>query len=504
MFRLMPDQLCRVQFRRKNFNTARLNTSGFSQCDACPASGTISMTRRGHEHDHLDQLQLPQPDRGQWHRELGFLYGPDRQRWRTQYVNGATTETTYHIGKEFQKVITTSTDYRHYIYAGNRSVAVYSRKSTGTNTLRYVLEDHQGSVANILASNGTSYVKENFSAFGNRRNPTTWSGAPSSGDLNLINGVTREGYTWQTALGNMGLNHMNGRVQDAITGRFISPDPNIPNPMRTQDYNRYSYVYSNPMTHRDPSGFAIGYHASGCGYSLYEDVSDEDFGPRAPSDFSNCFFELQDPFMAWFLTQARSLCANGGFVAIGAYAICNDLEPTRPPLANDKCPSGLTCLVDVNQNDIGQGRGALARVGNTISGSFQVVCHDRPDLGKACDEEIARLNGAWNNVSSGGYSINIEFHSQTIFEELFAGTENLVNIHFSPLVVDGAYGVTQGRTLTAYADALPNTISHEAGHLFGMYDVSEAGFFMGPGKLNGPSQLTPREIEFFVSSFPPQ
>jgi hypothetical protein len=46
-----------------------------------------------------------------------------------------------------------------------------------------------------------------------------------------------------------------GRVQDAVSGRFISPDPNIPDPMNTGDYNRYSYVNSNPMTFTDPSGF---------------------------------------------------------------------------------------------------------------------------------------------------------------------------------------------------------------------------------------------------------
>jgi RHS repeat-associated protein len=186
---------------------------------------------------------------------VSFLYGPERQRWRTQLTSGGVTETTYHVGREFQKVQTASTDYRHYIYVGSRSVAIYSRLSTGTNTLRYVLEDHQSSATNLLSSTGTSIVKENFSAFGNRRNPTTWSGAPSAADLTAINGITREGYTWQTALGAMGLNHMNGRVQDSVSGRFISPDPHIPDPLNTQDYNRYSYVKSNPMTLSDPTGF---------------------------------------------------------------------------------------------------------------------------------------------------------------------------------------------------------------------------------------------------------
>ena len=54
----------------------------------------------------------------------------------------------------------------------------------------------------------------------------------------------------------MGLNDMNGRIQDAVTGRFLSPDPTIPNPAFTQSYNRFSYVNNNPLTYIDPSGFA--------------------------------------------------------------------------------------------------------------------------------------------------------------------------------------------------------------------------------------------------------
>ena len=56
-------------------------------------------------------------------------------------------------------------------------------------------------------------------------------------------------------LGDMGLIHMNGRVQDPITGRFLSPDPNIPDPGFTQSYNRYAYVNNNPLRYTDSSGF---------------------------------------------------------------------------------------------------------------------------------------------------------------------------------------------------------------------------------------------------------
>jgi hypothetical protein len=54
----------------------------------------------------------------------------------------------------------------------------------------------------------------------------------------------------------MGLNDMNGRIQDAVTGRFLSADPTIPDRTNTQDFNRYSYVRNNPLSYIDPTGFA--------------------------------------------------------------------------------------------------------------------------------------------------------------------------------------------------------------------------------------------------------
>ena len=65
----------------------------------------------------------------------------------------------------------------------------------------------------------------------------------------------------------MGLNHMNGRVQDAVTGRFLSPDPNIPDATSAQSYNRLSYVYNNPLSFIDPSGFLADTSDADCNTS---------------------------------------------------------------------------------------------------------------------------------------------------------------------------------------------------------------------------------------------
>ena len=48
---------------------------------------------------------------------------------------------------------------------------------------------------------------------------------------------------------------MNGRVQDPKLGRFISADPIVQAPDHSQSLNRYSYVWNNPLTMTDPTGF---------------------------------------------------------------------------------------------------------------------------------------------------------------------------------------------------------------------------------------------------------
>lgn len=187
---------------------------------------------------------------------VSFAYGPDRRAWLEQTQGPSGTETTYHVGGLLDIVSSGGVvDYRHYIYAGSEPVAIDSRKSSGANAFYYLLSDQEGSITAITNSAGGVVVGESFTAYGNRRNPTTWSGAPTSSDLTTIAGITRHGFTFQDALGSMGLNDMVGRVQDAITGRFLSADPIVQDPTDPQDYNSYSYTVNNPLTYSDPSGF---------------------------------------------------------------------------------------------------------------------------------------------------------------------------------------------------------------------------------------------------------
>lgn len=188
-----------------------------------------------------------------------WTYGPNRQVYKSYQAGPGGDETTYHVGKLFELVTFggNSSNYRHYIMAGNELVAIYSRTFLGVNTLNYIQSDHQGSIASITTSTpATPYVNESFTAFGDRRNGETWSGAPTTADETAINAKSRWGYTGHTAIGvNMGLVHMNGRIEDAVIGRFMSPDPRGTIRGNTQSWNRYSYVNNNPLRFTDPTGF---------------------------------------------------------------------------------------------------------------------------------------------------------------------------------------------------------------------------------------------------------
>ena len=56
-------------------------------------------------------------------------------------------------------------------------------------------------------------------------------------------------------LADVGLVHLNGRVYDPYVGRMLSADPVVGDPLNGQTWNRYSYVYNNPLAYTDPTGY---------------------------------------------------------------------------------------------------------------------------------------------------------------------------------------------------------------------------------------------------------
>jgi len=50
---------------------------------------------------------------------------------------------------------------------------------------------------------------------------------------------------------------MNGRLYDPELGRMLSPDNVVQDGGYSQNYNRYSYAYNNPLRYTDPDGNEI-------------------------------------------------------------------------------------------------------------------------------------------------------------------------------------------------------------------------------------------------------
>ncbi len=113
-------------------------------------------------------------------KNVTLYYGPNRQYYEQLYDSGSTVEKTIYAGGLLEKVTLGSVvDWRHYIRVNNELVAIMSRQSSGTNVTHYMLSDHEGSIAAITDGSAATTVSESFSAFGTRRNPSTWSGIPT-------------------------------------------------------------------------------------------------------------------------------------------------------------------------------------------------------------------------------------------------------------------------------------------------------------------------------------
>jgi len=104
----------------------------------------------------------------------------------------------------------------------------------------------------VLNSAGGIVEEMNFDAWGNRRNPSTWSYTNIPTQY-----VFDRGYTMHEHLEEFKLINMNGRVYDPAIARFLSPDPVLQMPEYSQNFNRYSYVLNNPLKYTVPSGFVI-------------------------------------------------------------------------------------------------------------------------------------------------------------------------------------------------------------------------------------------------------
>src|SRR5262249_34248919 len=116
----------------------------------------------------------------------------------------------------------------------------------------YIVTDHLGSVAGVTNASGSLVEQDSFDTWGRRRNADGTDNATCS-----VTSVMSRGYTGHEMLDQFCLINMNARIQDPTLGRFTAADSIVPDSLNGQAYNRFSYVYDNPLKYTDPSGHAV-------------------------------------------------------------------------------------------------------------------------------------------------------------------------------------------------------------------------------------------------------
>ncbi|WP_437731191.1 RHS repeat-associated core domain-containing protein [Sorangium sp. So ce1335] len=177
-----------------------------------------------------------------------FAYDGDQRRIRKTTPE----KETLYFGDLVERVTDAASggvEHRYHVHSPERVVAIVTRGGSDDGT-RYVHVDHLGSVDALTDEDGAVIERRSYDPFGQRRNPAWGEPAPAS-----FTSKTTHGFTGHESDDELGLVNMKGRIYDPRIGRFLTTDPIVSLPFFGQSWNRYSYVFNNPLNFVDPSGF---------------------------------------------------------------------------------------------------------------------------------------------------------------------------------------------------------------------------------------------------------
>ena len=189
-----------------------------------------------------------------------FAYDGERARYKRSVTTGtgtnAVTTTTYYVGNVEIRNVTGGKQYTRYVEG--HAIVKLTRNDTSRTAIStdYLITDHLGSIDAIADSSGALLYDLSFDAWGRRRAADSTFAIINTPATALAT-LTPRGFTGHEMLDTVGLIHMNGRVYDPRLGRFTSADPIVQFPHYSQSFNRYSYVFNNPLSYTDPSGYLV-------------------------------------------------------------------------------------------------------------------------------------------------------------------------------------------------------------------------------------------------------
>lgn len=197
---------------------------------------------------------------------VDFEYGPMMNRTQAYYGGLEEDKLQRKYRKQYSSIIpveivenntTGSTKIITYIGGNEYSAPVAQIKQEGGgntfNDYHYLHRDYLGSILAISNSNAEIVEQRHFGAWGETDKYLNSQGESSFSHDSLIG----RGFTGHEHFFDISLIHMNGRIYDPHLGRFLSPDNHIQDSYNTQSFNRYGYVWNNPLSNIDPTGEEI-------------------------------------------------------------------------------------------------------------------------------------------------------------------------------------------------------------------------------------------------------
>jgi len=183
-----------------------------------------------------------------------FQYDTDGMLVSQSSVQSGVTTTTQYLAGGLAELVTSggTSTWKNYLPVPTGPAAVVTQTGTQADTIEYLQKDNLGSIVAVTNSSGSVIQQYVYDTVGKRS--TTFTASGYSGIL------TDLGYTSHVQIDFLNVVHMQGRVFDASTARFLSADPVIQSPGNLQSFNRYSYTNNNPLTYVDPSGFDTDYY----------------------------------------------------------------------------------------------------------------------------------------------------------------------------------------------------------------------------------------------------
>lgn len=167
----------------------------------------------------------------------------EQSLYQRYYSSDGSIEITYNTQNQ-------SIDYVHYV-DGDAYTATVIAKGDGKKVPQYYYfhRDYLSSIVAITDQVGNIVEKRHFDAWGTAVKIANGQGQV----LNQLT-FTDRGYTGHEHLQGINIIQMNGRLYDPHLRRFMAPDNYIQDPTNTQNFNRYGYVWNNPLKYTDPSG----------------------------------------------------------------------------------------------------------------------------------------------------------------------------------------------------------------------------------------------------------